>query len=732
MASALPVLGAAIAFYGPALRRTGGLWPAPLDDVYIHFAFARSAALGHLSTWIPGNGYSSGGTSLLYPLVLAPGWLIGFRGVWLGVFAALVACVALIDLCRSVQGLVDPGAGTREGAGGEALGPRPPSRARWVAWGVPLFVVAVPLLDWSWFSGMEVALLGAVLGRALLAVRRCEHAPPHVRPRAQWRAGLWVALLVATRPEMAVLSGALAVAVAHAAGTGSAVKALLRAGGPTGALLVGQAALNRTLTGEWSAAGAVRKLVPSNPYLSPLEVVGEVARNVMALRVQALESALGGATWAWILPALGAFAVLDRRSRRLALPLFLGGIGALILASFNATARFQNLRYAAPTLMMLLIAAVLGVAALARRGRPGGLVAVALAGPAVLAPSVWFGRQIDHFARSSGNIAEQQVEVARRLAAMTPAPRRVLLNDAGAIPYLSGLPAIDGLGLGGYQGMPFARASVHGVPAVVELIERLAPAERPDVMALYPGWWGGLVEPFGQRVDGVTIEDNVICGAAEKVIYAADWSALEDRGAGASEGQGELRSGEGSGELLDEIDVGDLISEKEHQYVIPAPRGGWVVGAVLDEMVAGGGVAVGGSADGGRPRKRFDAGRIVPEGREESFVIRAGVPRGSARLVLRTDGGGPLGLRVVVEKGERGRASGGAAEGEGAGRDGELKAEGSGREAEGSGREVEVPTRDEGRWHVVEVALGEVEGGDRIRIQAAQGAWRSFHGWLRR
>lgn len=660
----LVILTAAAAFYGPGLRATGGLWPAPLDDVYIHFAFARSAAMGHPFTWIPGNGYSSGGTSLVYPLLLAPGWLIGFRGAWLGLFAAAIACAALLDLSRSARGLVDaPGA----------------RWVGWVGWIAPLFLVAVPLLDWSWFSGMEVALLGAVTGRALRAVRRCERAAPAERPRAQRRAGLWAALLVATRPEAAALALPLAIAVAHAAGAGSAPRALVRGGGPTMALLIAQAALNRALTGEWSAAGAVRKLVTANPYLTPLEVAGEVIRNLLALRVQALESALGGARWSWILPLLGLCAALDRRSRRLAIPLLLGAYGSLLLVSVNATARFQNLRYAAPALLWLLLAALLGAAALCRRGRLAGLLAAALVASALLAPSVWFGRQIDHFARSSRNIAEQQVEVARRLAARIPRPRRVLLNDAGAIPYLSGLPALDGLGLGGYRDLPFARASVHGVPAVIELIERLPAGERPDVMALYPGWWAGLADVFGRRIDSVTIEDNVICGAAEKVIYEADWSALagpEERRAGA----------------VDEMDVADLVAERAHGYAIPAPRGGWVIGAVLDN---------------GAGRRRFDAGRIVPEGREEAFEVAGGVGRGAGVLVLRTDGGGAIGLEVVVERGS------------GGGERGEIER-----------REVEVAARGEGRWHEIDVVLGEVGGSDRVRIRAARGAWRSFHAWL--
>ncbi len=246
------------------------------------------------------------------------------------------------------------------------------------------------------------------------------------------------------------------------------------------------------------------------------------------------------------------------------------------------------------------------------------------------------------------------------------------MGDAGAMPYLSGLPAIDGLGLGGYRGMPFARASVHGVPAVVELIERLPPDERPDVLALYPSWWPGLADVFGRRVDAVRIEDNVICGAAEKVVYTADWSALAP--------PGEAREG-----ALDELDVGDLVSEREHAYEGSMPRGGWVVGRVL--------------ALAGAPR--FDAGRIVPEGRRESFAIRPGAA-GRAALVVRTDGGGEGEARVTVE------------------RSGAIVAD----------RRAVLPERSDDRWHEVRVPLGDVRGGDRVAIYAARGALRDFHVWL--
>jgi hypothetical protein len=246
------------------------------------------------------------------------------------------------------------------------------------------------------------------------------------------------------------------------------------------------------------------------------------------------------------------------------------------------------------------------------------------------------------------------------------------VGDAGAIPYLSGLDAIDGLGLGGYRGMPFARASVHGVPAVVELIERLPPAERPDVLALYPSWWIGLADVFGRRVDAVRITDNVICGADEKVIYDADWSALAP--------PDEARPG-----AIDSIDVADLIDERAHAYVLPE-RGGWVVGAVL-------------ALGDGRPR--FDAGRIVPEGTRESFTVRS-ASTGDASLVLRTDGGREGLLRVTLERGG----------------------------AMVIVRDVELGARAADRWHEVRAPLGEVSAGDRVGVRSVRGAFRDFHAWI--
>src|SRR5581483_5253301 len=94
------VLAVASAFWIPAMGATDGEWPVPLDDVFIHFDFARSLALGHPFEWIPGQGYSSGETAPLWALALAPGWLIGFRGMALCIWAAIVQLGCLVGTMR--------------------------------------------------------------------------------------------------------------------------------------------------------------------------------------------------------------------------------------------------------------------------------------------------------------------------------------------------------------------------------------------------------------------------------------------------------------------------------------------------------------------------------------------------------------------------------------------------------------------------------------------------------
>lgn len=583
-------LAVGLAFWLPAFRLTGA-FPAPLDDVYIYFGFARSTALGHPLAWTPDTGFSSGATSLLYPLVLAPLWALGLRGAWLGLGAAGLTVACLTDATSTLARRV---AARDRGLVGVLT--------------ASVALLALPLVDWTLYSGMEVALFVAVLARALASTRDALDAPAELRRRRQLTAGCWLALLPLARPESVVLAVALGVALAHGAGVLRADTSLARGLGPLTLTLGAQALLHHALTGEVQAAGAIRKLLVADPHLQPSAVVLEVARNLLVLAHQALFRGMGGVLGLGLLLVLACVALGTPETRRLALALIVGAVGALFLVALNATARFQNYRYAAPSLVMLAITAWLGASTLTRRRRGGSVAAACVVGCWVYAPISDWPKEVDRFARASRNIAAQQGEVAARLKALTPPPRRVFVGDAGAIPYLSELPALDGLGLGGYHRLPFARASRFGDDAVLELVERMPEADRPDVFAVYPGWWPTLTARFGERFDSVRIDDNVICAADEKVLYRANFAEL---------GTPDERA---DADAEDELDIADLVDEARHE--LRFERDGDRVMSATRRL-----------ADG---RLRWDGGRRIAPGGALHF--RAQVRgRGSRRVTLRTD-----------------------------------------------------------------------------------------------
>jgi hypothetical protein len=191
----------------------------------------------------------------------------------------------------------------------------------------------------------------------------------------------------------------------------------------------------------------------------------------------------------------------------------------------------------------------------------------------------------------------------------------VLVGDAGAIPYASDVPALDVIGLGGYHGLPFARATRINIAAAIELIERIPSAERPDLLAIYPGWWSDFPLWFGTRVAEVPVRGNVICGGASKVLYRPRWEPLDHSGVPFS-----LQPGE---RILDSVDQADLVSEHEHSYTLSEKNIGFVFMKLLENP--------------GRPREDlWDAARIVPPGVSESFHLSHLEPEKPLILVLRS------------------------------------------------------------------------------------------------
>jgi hypothetical protein len=614
------VLYVAAAFYGYMLFQTGGTWSAPLDDVFIHFDYARATARGYPFQWVEGNGYSSGNTSLTYPFVLALGYAIGFKGLTLMVWAAVVAAASTVGFLVITGALLAP------------LG-------RWAKYLLPPAVLSLGALDWTLFSGMENALHLAIWAGFLAIILRLERAIQRglQLQRLGWAAGACGVVLFFTRPESVVCIAASGIFVAtivlQRGGTKrQAFLTLVRVGLPAALALVLQMFVNRSLTGEWSANGAIAKLAINNPYMTATEKWEQykfllsyvVLRNTQHHFADVLP-------WGWLVPAVALVPLAIRSLRRYAILLWVQVIAWLAIVSMNGQVRWQNERYTMAAVAWLMVLATMGLAAIASSVGPAGVpraargwlspselvarllrvsIAAGLAGLYWLHQAPNFRDQVWFFGRASRNIRDQHIVAGTILAQL--APKRVLVGDAGALMYASDRPGLDLIGLGGYHKLPFARAGLHGLGASLELIERMPSQDRPDVMAIYPSWWGSLPGIFGRRFTEVVVTGNVICGGASKVLYRADWSALEGSNRPRSLQRGEV--------VVDELDVADLVSERDHDYGSSLPRPGFVDFRVL--------------ADPAEPQAElFDAGRSIPAGQRERARLR--MPARGGRLIAR-------------------------------------------------------------------------------------------------
>ncbi|MBI5669421.1 MAG: hypothetical protein HZC41_15565, partial [Chloroflexi bacterium] len=163
----------------------------PLDDVYIHFQYAKQLAAGQPYIYNPGLPPSSGATSFLYPFILAAGYLIGFQGLNLGLWAMAVGAVALACSAWLVYRLAKIG-GVPE----------------WVAVAlIPIFALN-GVVSWHFMSGMEtglVVLFSLWMVYALIQVLDARgRGEPPVRPYMQFVAAATLVALI--RPEGAILT----------------------------------------------------------------------------------------------------------------------------------------------------------------------------------------------------------------------------------------------------------------------------------------------------------------------------------------------------------------------------------------------------------------------------------------------------------------------------------------------------------------------------------------------
>jgi hypothetical protein len=640
--SAAWLLASAHRFYSYMLAQTGGEWSAPLDDVFIHFDYARATAQGAPFQWVLGNGYSSGNTSLTYPFALAAGFRAGFTGPALMQWAAWLALLSTFVLVLLARRWF-----------------LATQVSRVATYLIAPLVTAVGALAWSLWSGMEVAWFLGLWALAFDRAHRAAHSRPGTVP--YWQLALTSVLVFYTRPEAIATTACTALYLAFAGKHPKTWRAqLLEIAtymAPTLCALALQTASNYYFTGETAANGAIVKLAVNNPHMPPLDKLSDYTGNVRYAIQRNIEYHFSDSTlFFFVLPALGALPLFFKKTRPLALLLWAHVLLWAAFVGLNGQVRWQNERYTMPGVAWLCMLAALGCGATLTRTLEIApktarfALSLALTGLAVYAlgidkPAIELGiwtaavvvailmiplfnlrparvafaavglalfyahqaskirGQTWFFGRASRNIRDQQTTVGRALRAAAngeasedarkwgirpvlastprdplsaPFPMRVMVGDAGAILYASEWQGVDAIGLGGYQRLPFARASTEGLAATIELVERMPERERPTHLALFPSWWGILPTWFSSGpVARFPAPGNVICGDYEHVLYKADWHLL---------GSGTYFETMPAGytQQRDAVDLGDIVSEREHQFDwAPRHASGWTQQRIL-------------------------------------------------------------------------------------------------------------------------------------------------------
>lgn len=592
----------------------------PLDDAFIHFQYAKRLAGGHFFSYVDGEGYSSGATSLLWPVLLAPLHAAGLTdlsiiwGAWVFGFLALGALT--VETYRLALPLVGRGAAV----GAAAMVP---------CFGGYVFGAA---------SGMEVVPLAFVLAFALRHSIEWGELPRGERSMRRFCVLIVLAFLAPlVRPEGTLVSVIVAVILTafppRESEASARARAVVRYGAPplalAGAFVV--PLLHWVLTGSVTSSTTIVKWLPGNPYYGHGAALAASVRDNLRIFFDVI---IDGREWSAVyipsgarpfalaaLVALPAAGWLRGRSLRAVLILLMA-LAMLIPCSY-LTFLWNRLRYLWP----FAFAWFIGLSCLARCVADAGamfiprfgLAAPVLSGIFAGAFASHLGWTLEDLASSASAIDRQQVTLGRWARTALEPGAVVGVNDTGAISYFSELPTFDIVGL---TTPGEARYWVAGAGSRFEHYERLGRASRerlPTHFIVYPHWLG-CDAILGEELYRATVLDQTILGGASMLAYTARYDRL---------GSGELPGSAGGSALVDSLDVADLESEAAHGYELGPTRE--TENVALVHEVAGQEIA-----DGARVARSFD--RFVLHGR-----------RGAAyRLAARFVASHPVELAVHI------------------------------------------------------------------------------------
>lgn len=549
----------------------------PVDDAYIHFQYARQIALGELYVYNPGLPPTSGATSFLYPYVLALGYILGFQGLWLGLWAMGIGALALLASGWTVYLLV------RLFVASQVF-----SVALMTAF------MLTGLVSWHFMSGMETGLVICFTLLTFYSFITRQSRPFII-------AGVLLALI---RPEGGIMT-LIAVGLwwlrahtkfagtRHASSAGVTLRVLLI---PLIAIGI-QPLVNLLVAGSASASGNQAKSLFGMIPAYPSEIWRRIFENFERFWVE-LISGLGREGMAvihvssvgrplFILPpfigllaVIGVLAVTVRRKRWDVLLLIIAWLLVISAAiSTLDTAFWHFKRYQMPLLALMFPLA----------GWCWSLVPIPKNTKLVqLNHEIGFGlRQIplipllllwlmtvlsglsylDAYAVNAANVAAQPLAMARWIAENTPDDAVIAVHDVGTLRYIGGRTTLDMVGLTTPGAADWWR---NGPGAVGELLIE----HQPDYIAAYTSArglnyladtsiYGDLLAGFPTRLDP---QINVALGGDFQGVFKPTWRGTVEAKSPLQPSILEALAAFDEITLVDQVNVANLNSERAHNY----------------------------------------------------------------------------------------------------------------------------------------------------------------------
>ncbi len=482
----------------------------PLDDVYIHFQYARALAEGTPYVYNLGEPPTSGATSFIYPFVLGLGYTIGFTGLNLGLWALIVGAV-MLGVSMALIILI-----TRD-------------LPYWLSLAAIIIFGGSGAIVWHFQSGMETGIVVAMTLATLTALM-------FDNPR-------WVALcaggLALTRPEGSIMAGIVVLCYGGKLWlTAQTRRQTLWMLIPLGAFVI-QPILNWTITGTLSASGNQAKSVLGVIPFDWGIAMGRIIDNLWRMWAQFLTDEQ---YTLFVLPPLALIGWLSLIPRRLTIAVILLGWFVTVSGAISTldTAFWHFKRYQMPLIALITPLAMLGLWSLwqtiqlhqsgviYRRYARYGIVAL-IAMMLIMTISN-FREFLRLYAVNVQNVVAQPLPMAEWIRDNTPPDARIAVHDVGMMRYVGERHTLDMVGLTSPEAAEYWR---HGPGAVGEWLLK----ERPDYVAAYTTARGlnYLVDTplynTGEALAGFTAiyhpADNVAVGAEFQGIYRVDWASID-------------------------------------------------------------------------------------------------------------------------------------------------------------------------------------------------------------